>query len=244
MDDKLDTTNNGAAPYKDVPIAIDKRLDIYINNKFYTTLYLTPENLSDTIIGLLVTDKLITSPEKIIALSYKDDRVDIRADVSGEIKHTIYDECLSTKDIDKFVGDNGFRIRWREILEIYRDFNRSTASLRKGLAIHTCGIYLQAGEKIFTRDVSRHVALLKLLGKLIKKGIDAGRSVLITSGRVSSDMIYRAALLDIPIVLSLHGPLSSGLSAAILSGITLIANIKRIEGGGLKVLTHEYRILL
>lgn len=239
----MDNEYRDTIKYNDIPVAVDKRVDIYINNKLYTTLYLSPEDVEDTIIGLLITDKIIDKPDKIKGVKVENNKIIIDAIVNRELKHIIYDECLSSREIDKFVRDNGFRLKWNDILNIYRDFNKSAESVRKGLAVHTCGIYTNIDEKIIVRDVSRHAALLKILGKIIKKKLDASKSVLITSGRVSSDMVYRAAILNIPIILSLHGPLSSGLSAALLAGITFVANIKRAEKKGLKVLTHQYRIL-
>lgn len=232
-----------ATTYKNIPVAIDSKFDIYINNIYYTTLYMTPENIEDAILGLLYTDKLIKRTKDIKEIGIKEEKIVVDADVDREIKHIVYDECLSSKEIEKYVKDNGFRVKRRDILEIYKDFNKTTEKIREGLAIHTSGLYINKKKRIIVRDVSRHVAILKLLGRVIANDMDASKSILITSGRVSSDMVYRASLLDIPIILTLHGPLASGLAASILSGITLIANIKRTKDRGIKVLTNEFRII-
>ncbi len=243
MADNVKIEGKHATIYKNIPVAIDSKFDIYINNIYYTTLYMTPENIDEALIGLLYTDKLIKKTEDIKEIHIKEEKIEIDASVYREIKQIVYDECLSSKEIEKFVKDNGFRVKKTDILEIYRDFNKTTEKIREGLAIHTSGLYINKERKIIVRDVSRHVAILKLLGKVIAEGIDASRSILITSGRVSSDMVYRASLLNIPIILTLHGPLASGLAASILSGITLIANIKRTRERGVKILTNAFRIL-
>ncbi len=237
-----ETMDKSATDYKDIPVAIDTKLDVYINNNYYTTIYLTPENIQDAIIGMLITDRIVNKLSDIKNINISGSKIYVDAAIDREIKSVIYDECLSIKEINKFVKDNGYRVKWSEIIEIYRDFNKSTDNIRRGLAMHTSAIYLETGDKIMSLDVSRHISILKLLGKVIREGIKVDKSILITSGRVSSDMVYRAALMNIPIILTMHGPLSSGLTASLLSGITLIVNIKRGKGKGLRPLTHEYRI--
>jgi len=239
----LDEVGARSTEYMNIPVAIDQKMDIYVNNIFYTTLYLTPSQVEEAVIGLLYTDKLVKNLNDIKSIKYGEDKLYVDADVAREVKRVVYDECVSIRDVEDRVEDNGYRLSWKNIVDIFRDFNKSTMSIRRGLAIHTTALYIHGGEKLFINDVSRHVAILKILGMALKRGVDTSRSVLITSGRVSSDMIYRAAILRIPIVISLHGPLSSGLSAALLSGITFIANLKRVPEKGLRVLTNEFRIL-
>ena len=231
--------------YDGIPTVVDRKADIFINDSLYTTIYSTSNNLEEAVIGLLLSDEIISDISEIKEISIDETSIKIYLYRDVSLKRVYYDGCVSISELGADVSDNNTRVNWNDVMKIYKDFIKRTAAVKVGLAIHTSGIYeLRSYRSIIVHDASRHVSILKLIGLSTKNNIDYSNSLIITTGRVSSDMIYRVAKMGIPIVISLHGPLSSGLLAALNSGVTLIANIKRgVPRRGLNILTHEARII-
>jgi FdhD protein len=91
----------------------------------------------------------------------------------------------------------------------------------------------------FAEDVGRHNAVDKVVGSLVLKGRDSSECVLLSTGRLSGEMVLKAAGGGIPVVASMTVPLVSGLRLAEASGVTLVA----LGLGKLKVYSHYERII-
>jgi formate dehydrogenase accessory protein FdhD len=90
-------------------------------------------------------------------------------------------------------------------------------------------------------DVSRHVAVDKIIGAAAFKRADPSRSIIATSGRQSSDIVMKAARFGVPILVSLRGSLYSGIYTAEWTGITLVSVTR---GKGVTIYSHPERIVL
>ncbi len=71
-------------------------------------------------------------------------------------------------------------------------------------------------------DVGRHNAVDKCVGRALIDGLDASNVILLATGRVSSDIVYKAARAGIPIVASLNSATSMALDIAEKAGITIV----------------------
>jgi FdhD protein len=76
-------------------------------------------------------------------------------------------------------------------------------------------------------DIGRHNAVDKVIGRGMLEGRDFTACVLVTSGRISSDMMFKAIRAQIPIVASQHSVTSMAVELADLAGIALIGRLRR-----------------
>ncbi len=229
--------------YKGFNIAVDVRLDIFINNKYYTTLYLSPESIEEAVIGLLYGDGFILNVDEIDRINISGTKAHVFLKRDVDINPVRYDDCATNIEVDIPMVNSNSTIDWKEILRLYSKFNQYTASAQFLVAMHTTAVYnIESGEGIIVHDVSRHNTILKIVGHAVKRGIKLDKHVAFTTGRVSSDMVYRLARLGLPIIISMRGPLYSGVESADKVGVTLIANMKKSGVRRLTVLTHRYRI--
>jgi FdhD protein len=84
-----------------------------------------------------------------------------------------------------------------------------------------------AGEmKAFFEDVGRHNAIDKTIGRIIVTGLDSSQIILVGSGRQSAAEVTKVARGEIPITVSIRGPIYSGVLAAKKTGITLCCYAK------------------
>jgi len=228
------------------PIAVDDHLDVYVNGFHYTTLILNPVNLEETVVGLLLGDGIVRSPSEIVGVKVDLEGKRVEALVSGSpsLRKVYVEDCSSLVTTGVKV-DSNLRVSWDAIVGIYVDFNRRTISVTRGLAMHTSGLYDLAGRRaVIVHDTSRHTSIAKLIGIAVKEGLNFERSIAITTGRASSDMVLKFANVRVPIVVSTRGPLYSGLTAATLFKVTLISYIRRGDKvKGLVILSYPERVV-
>jgi FdhD protein len=228
------------------PIAVDDHLDVYVNGFHYTTLILNPVNLEETVVGLLLGDGIVRSPSEIVGVRVDLEGKRVEALVSGSpsLRKVYVEDCSSLATTGVKV-DSNLRVSWDAVVGIYVDFNRRTISVTRGLAMHTSGLYDLAGRRaVIVHDTSRHTSIAKLIGIAVKEGLNFERSIAITTGRASSDMVLKFANVRVPIVVSTRGPLYSGLTAATLFKVTLISYIRRGDKvKGLVILSYPERVV-
>ena len=107
--------------------------------------------------------------------------------------------------------------------------------------LHAAGLFTPTGELIAIReDVGRHNALDKLVGsQVLAKAMPLGQRMLMVSGRVSFEIIQKAAVAGIPIVCAVSAPSDLAIDAAERLGVTLVGFLR---GDGFNVYAHDERI--
>ena len=92
---------------------------------------------------------------------------------------------------------------------------------------------------IIKEDIGRHNAVDKVIGAALQCGVKFGETIICSSGRLSSDMILKAASAGIPVVVSRTAPTSLAIDIAEEMGITLIGFAR---GKRMNIYTHPKRI--
>lgn len=192
------------------PVAVEKRFSLFINGNLKEIFTATPTDLEDLVVGRVFSSDSIR-PQDIISVNVSGDRVDVELN-ERKIKNTTVPGARLPYD-----------------LRITRDFvfralnHLETEAYRKTSGVHSSTVLNEAGEVVVRGvDVRRINAYDKAIGKLLLTGIDPARCVLLASGRQSRELVMRAAKAGIPVTISKAAPISSGIEAALETGMTLI----------------------
>jgi FdhD protein len=118
--------------------------------------------------------------------------------------------------------------------------NRTPSLYLEAGAIH--GTVLCRGNRplVYMEDVGRHNAVDKIAGWMLSEGVDAGDKLLYTTGRLTSEMVIKTAMMGIPVLASRSGFTAWGVEIARQVGLTLIG---RMRGKRFVCLSGDDRLL-
>jgi FdhD protein len=115
------------------------------------------------------------------------------------------------------------------------------AGVRRDGGLHASGLFTPTGELIAIReDVGRHNALDKLVGsQVLAKAMPLHDRIVMVSGRVSFEIVQKAAVAGVPIIAAVSAPSDLAIEAADRLGVTLVGFLR---GDGFNVYAHDERI--
>jgi FdhD protein len=107
--------------------------------------------------------------------------------------------------------------------------------------LHATGLFTSNGELLHTReDVGRHNAMDKVIGRALLEGlVPLGERILCVSGRLSFELVQKAAVAGAPILVGVGAPSSLAISLADERGLTLCGFAR---GRSVNVYTHPRRV--
>jgi len=115
----------------------------------------------------------------------------------------------------------------------------SMSMYRDTHGVHSCALCSSGGIEIFSEDIGRHNAVDKIFGKCFLENISLEDKIILTSGRISSEILIKVAKQKVPVIVSRTAPTDLGVGLAEKLKVTLIGFVR---GSRMNVYTHEFRI--
>lgn len=135
------------------------------------------------------------------------------------------------------------RVHAQQICAMMQHLHTSANLYSQSRGVHTSGLYdpLSGEQLVMAEDVGRHNTLDKIRGECLLSALPTAGLVLVTSGRISTEMIGKARKMDVPIVVSRTSPTVTSIRLAQSWNITLVGYVR---GRRLRVYTGEQRIIV
>ena len=104
--------------------------------------------------------------------------------------------------------------------------NRTPSLYLEAGAIHGTVLCHRDRPLVYMEDVGRHNAVDKIAGWMLSEGVEASDKILYTTGRMTSEMVIKTAMMGIPVLASRSGFTAWGVEIAQQVGLTLIGRMK------------------
>jgi FdhD protein len=126
-----------------------------------------------------------------------------------------------------------------DLSALMKRLHQGAALYQRSRGIHTA--VLATGTEILlqVQDVGRHNCIDKLTGAALQSGIDTKDKILLSSGRISSEMLNKARRMGIPLICSRTSPTSLSVALAEAWNITIVAYLR---GQKMRVYTNPQRV--
>ncbi len=192
------------------PVVSETSLDIFLDGKFHTSITVLDQEIESLVRGLLFLDKRFRrqKPETF------------RRD--GNLCHVTLKQAKGGKD--KIIGGR-MRISPDAILKLAQDFTALPTLFEKTGSVHTAAL-ASSSILFWAEDISRRHAVHKLIGKCLETETDFTGKILFLTCRVTADILDKAIIPGIPVVLSLSAPTREAVESAREHGITLCGFVR------------------
>jgi len=249
----LKFTERGSSSMEDV-VATESPLTIIYNNQELVTLLCSPTNVRYLAVGFLFSEGLLKSKDEIKRIVVDDRRGVVRVETEGAeelasaalFKRFITSGCgrgasfYSATDAQGQVKvDSRVEISTLEVLALVNEFQHRSLIYRATGGVHSAALCDTRNIIVFSEDIGRHNAIDKIFGQCILDDIATDDHIIITSGRVSSEILLKVAKRNIPLIASKSAPTNLGVRLADDLGVTLVGYVR---GKRMNVYTHAWRI--
>jgi len=189
----------------------ERALHLKIPGVMERTLYCSPSELRELVVGHLYTQGYIRSLKDLLSLELDEEAGLTVAQVTPGEKAVpgspLSDTCIFDPQI--------------LLANQQRFYDNST--LQKATAgTHCCALCDDSGTYFSCVDISRHNCVDKLAGKALLGGISLEDKYILTSGRIPMDMIQKAVSIGVPMIVSRSTPTIAAVETARKAGITLL----------------------
>ena len=217
----------------DAETIVEAPVSLTVNGQVWLSFMCTPVNLEALAVGFLYNEGVLESMEQVedVRVCEHGDNVDVWLDrsveqpkswrrTSGCTGGVTAVDLLARPNVS-FNGDQP-KVPPEAIGHLVEMLFESQELYRETGGVHTSA--LSDGEKILlsAEDIGRHNTLDKIAGLCLMNNIWPETRILITTGRISSEMLQKAARLEVPILISRTSPSSLSIEMAERYGITLI----------------------
>ena len=217
----------------DAETIVEAPVSLTVNGQVWLSFMCTPVNLEALAVGFLYNEGVLENMEQVedVRVCEHGDNVDVWLNrsveqpkswrrTSGCTGGVTAVDLLARPNIS-FDGDQP-KVPPEAIGHLVEMLFESQELYRETGGVHTSA--LSDGEKILlsAEDIGRHNTLDKIAGLCLMNNIWPETRILITTGRISSEMLQKAARLKVPILISRTSPSSLSIEMAERYGITLI----------------------
>jgi len=250
----LRVTKEGKKDTEDI-VTKELPLTIILNDRELVTLLCSPADLAYLAIGFLASEGLIKSKDEIKKIIVDDQNSVVRVETEDGkklanerlFKRLITSGCgrgisfyraADVQGLAKIKSQIG--ISTVKIFTLAKEFQHRSQIYRATGGVHSAALCDTKSILLFSEDIGRHNAIDKIFGECILRDIPTDDRILITSGRISSEILLKVVKRNIPILISKSAPTNLGVKLANDLGVTVVGFVR---GERMNVYTHGWRVV-
>jgi len=228
----------------------EKNVCIQVNGQVLARFMATPMELEALALGFLRSEGVISGPADVadIHIGPSGECVDVwltrsaaLPDDADAIRTAGCGGGVTFDDLLHFTPDPfpPLALTPEQLIARYYEMRATEVLYPVTRGVHASALCTPERLLLMAEDVGRHNTLDKLWGKAMQAGVATRGRIIVTTGRISSEMLGKAAKMGAPLIASRTSPTSRSVALAQQWGITLVAYIRR---GGFRVYVGEERL--
>jgi len=223
----------------DMAVIEERPLTIYLNSREIVTAMTIGDYPEYLALGFLRNQKMLEPSEVILGVDYDEEletvvvRTEVETDyeeklakktrTSGCAVGTVFGDIMDGLDA-VHLPQTTVRTSW--LYSLSKKINTTPSLYLAAGAVHATVLCAKDQPLIYMEDVGRHNAVDKVAGWMLSEGQEAADKILYTTGRLTSEMVIKTALMGIPVLVSRSGFTAWGVELANQVGLTLIGRMK------------------
>lgn len=246
---KGDCRQSRAVVVREIP------LTIFLNEREIITLLCTGAHVESLAVGFLKSEGLLQRRRGLQSVVYDEASQTVRVftNESTELaeqlfgKRTITSGCgkgtifYSVLDsLQSHPLDNKITIRPEQVRLLMSELLRRSDLYRKSRGVHNCALANSGGIVVFRADIGRHNAVDMILGECFMRSIPTDDKILVTTGRITSEILIKAAKMQIPMLISRSAATSLSLELAQALNMAVFGYVR---GGSILVYTGDKNLI-
>lgn len=236
-------------------VVVESALDLIVNNRTLVTLFCSPENQRALSVGFLRSEGLIEGmefvkeinydpEEKLVEVKVVADEVDMETYFKG--KRALTSSCGGSKpikgelrDLELEKTETGFFPETSQLIELMKEVQKRAELFRRTGGSHTAALAGPEGIDYLAEDIGRHNAVDKVIGQSVMDRRDPEELILLTSGRLSSEMVLKAIRSSISTVVSRSAPTTLAVRMGRTAGLVMVGFVR---GSRLSIYSGEGKL--
>lgn len=228
-------------------------LQLIVNGREIATLIASPHELRFLVAGFLRLQGFVQELADFEMFSVCEDfgaaNVRIKGELPERLKPVLTSGCgsgisFSLPDTVKSSALQGSKrdndlIPPSDIFALMQRLSIRAEQYKSHGGIHSAAVGRGGELLLYAEDLGRHNTLDRIAGEALFKNIGLSGTLLVTSGRVSTEMVAKAALLGVRLIASRTSPTDMAIKLCEQSGICLVGYVR---GGRFTVYSHPERI--
>jgi FdhD protein len=233
-------------------------LTIVLDNQELVTMLCSPIDLKHLAIGFLFSEGFLKSKDEVKkvvvderkGIAWVETKEGKGVDAGVLSKRLITSGCGRGASFyslaDAQVGmkiESRFEMLARDVMALVAEFQHGSELHRVTHGVHSAALCDAQKILMFADDIGRHNAIDKVIGRCILTDVPAEKHGLIFSGRISSEMLLKAARRGIPVVISVASPTNVAVRMATDMGMTVVGMVRgkkmNIYSGAWRIVTDE-----
>ncbi|RPI84509.1 MAG: formate dehydrogenase accessory sulfurtransferase FdhD [Chloroflexi bacterium] len=217
-------------------VIAEKPVSLTVNGNVWLTFMCTPIHLEALAVGFLYNENLIQSIEDVASVRVcpSEDNVDVWLNKTIEPPKNWRRTSGCTGGVTSVAEvngkpelANGQTLTPEKVTHLISTLFDSQDLYRKVGGVHTTALVDGSEVVVIAEDIGRHNTLDKIAGRILLEKIDLKQKILITTGRISSEMMQKAFRIGAPILITRTSPTARSIEMAQKWGITLIGYARR-----------------
>lgn len=244
MEEKAQNYKNGKITDVTENVVKDSTITLTINDKIKRSLSAIEDSLKEFAVGYLFNENMVKTLEDIEKIEINENQINMK----------INDTLLKTKETVLCSDSSGgwrseinniepvtsnFQVKSDELIDRIEELKNNAQIWQATGGTHVAGIVYK-DNFIVKEDVSRHVAVDKVIGYGILHDYDLSNCYVIYSGRMPADMVIKIIRAGIPVLASNAAPAYSGCETAKKGNVTLVGFLR---GQRFNVYNNKNRII-